>query len=410
MKTKEQLVLRELVKAYLDIAQNDEQEKKREIWRAFHGFEDGPPPIIASAAGYFIWMQEFLNTQMQCSDPVLRQHEFELRRRLFFSTVGDDSVFEPWLNVTASKKMGSEGRWGIKMEQSSDIETNARHMEFPIKTYDDVSLLKPACHEIDEDKTAEHVNKLAEAVGDIISIDVNRGPWCQNGFSADLSTDLGYLRGMENFMLDMYEHPDELHNLLAIMRDAVLAAQEKAEEAGDISLSGYHPQAPLPYTRGMEDLKPNSGPRKREDLWYNCAAQEYIMVSPQMHYEFMLKYQLPIISQYKHVHYGCCEDLTNKIDMLRKIPNLRMISVAPSCDIEKCAEQIGKDYLISWRPNPTDMVCTNWDEVRVSRIVKSAKSTFKNNRYCIHLKDNETLGGEMDRLQRWVSLVRKCLA
>ncbi|MCK4981660.1 MAG: hypothetical protein KAS17_01990 [Victivallaceae bacterium] len=410
MKTKEQLVLRELVKAYLDIAQNDEQEQKREVWRAFHGFEDGPPPIIASAAGYFIWMKEFLAPQMQCPNPILRQHESELRRRLFLSTVGDDTVLEPWLNVTASKKMGAGGRWGIKMEQSSDSETNARHMEFPIKTYADVLLMHPAVHEIDEEMTAEHASVLADAVGDIIPIDINRGPWCQNGFAADLATDLGYLRGMENFMMDMYDHPDELHNLLAIMRDAILTAQDKAEQAGDISLSGYSPQGAMPYTRGMEDLKPNSGPKKRKDLWCNCAAQEYIMVSPQMHDEFMLQYQLPIVSKYRHVHYGCCEDLTNKIDMLRKIPNLKMISVAPSADMEKCAEQIAQDYLISWRPNPADMVCTSWDKERVTRIVKSSQSTFKNNRYCIHLKDNETLGGEMDRLQRWVSLVRKCLS
>jgi len=190
------------------------------------------------------------------------------------------------------------------------------------------------------------------------------------------------------------------------MRDGILSAQKTAERNGDISLTGYSPQGGMPYTRGMEDLKPNSNPKKRKNLWCNCAAQEFIMVSPQMHDEFMLQYQLPIISKYKYVHYGCCEDLTNKIDMLRKVPNLRMNSVAPSANMEKCAEQIAEDYLISWRPNPTDMVCTDWNEQRVVNIMNKAKSTFKNNHYLIHLKDNETLGGDIDRLRRWVKLVR----
>ncbi|GAI58840.1 unnamed protein product [marine sediment metagenome] len=45
------------------------------------------------------------------------------------------------------------------------------------------------------------------------------------------------------------------------------------------------------------------------------------------------------------VAYGCCEDLTYKVDMLRQIPNLRRIAVPPFADAAKCAEQIGRDYV-----------------------------------------------------------------
>ena len=78
--------------------------------------------------------------------------------------------------------------------------------------------------------------------------------------------------------------------------------------------------------------------------------------------EFMLQYQLPIMAEYGLVAYGCCEDLTRKIDVLRQIRNLRRIAVTPVADVRRCAEQIGTDYVISWRPNPTDMVCAGWDD------------------------------------------------
>ena len=74
----------------------------------------------------------------------------------------------------------------------------------------------------------------------------------------------------------------------------------------------------------------NSGPRKRKDLWGFCAAQEFTLVSPAFHEEFLLRYQRPIYEQFGLVHYGCCENLTHKIDMLRSIKNLRSIAVSGS--------------------------------------------------------------------------------
>ncbi len=409
-RTKDIAALREVTKRYLEIANHPDEARKREIWRKYHGFEDGPVPIVASAAGYFVWMKQHLDPQLASEEPFVREHEYELRRRIFHHGIGDDSVLVPWLTVTAVQKTGGRRQWGVEIKQSSDAETNARRQEYPLKRVEDFALVRPAPHLIDEERTGERYDRLVEAVGDLMPVDLDRGPWCARGFSADLSTDLGYLRGIESFMLDMHENPGALHRLLGVMRDGVLAAQEAAEQAGDLSLAGFWPQHPMPYARDMEELRPNSGPRMRSELWYFCAAQEFIGVSPEMHDEFMLRYQLPIVSRYKRVHYGCCEDLTRKIDMLRRLPNLSIVSVTPSADVRVCAERIGSDYLISWRPNPTDMVCTSWDEDRVRTITRQAREAMKGCRYCVHLKDVETLNGDLTRQTRWVALTRRLLS
>jgi len=401
--------LREVAKQYLEIAQGPTQEAKREIWRQFHAFEDGPVPLVAPFAGYYWWVKHILDPQLVCEDPLYRGWEFELRRRIGHAALRDDTVFEPWLTVPAAKDLGGPHKWGIPIKQSSDPETNARHQEYTLTSWDLLPQVQPAPHKIDEAKTTATVAKLQDAVGDLLEIDVDRAPWCKTSFGADLSTDLGYLRGIERFMMDMYEYPAELHQLMATMRDGVLAAQDAAEAAGDISLSGYAPQHPMPYDREVEPPKPNSGPRQRSEVWYFCAAQEFIGVSPAMHEEFLLQYQLPIISRYKKVHYGCCEDLTQKIDMLRKVPNLACISVTPSADVRRCGEQIGRDYLISWRPDPARTVCFGYDEERIAKDTRAAQEAFRGGRFCVHLKDVETVEDEPARMGRWVALMRRLL-
>ena len=62
-------------------------------------------------------------------------------------------------------------------------------------------------------------------------------------------------------------------------------------------------------------------------------------MSPKFHDEFLFQYQIPIMEHFGLVHYGCCEDLTRKIDMLRQLKNLRSIAVTPAANLRKCAGQ-----------------------------------------------------------------------
>jgi hypothetical protein len=83
--------------------------------------------------------------------------------------------------------------------------------------------------------------------------------------------------------------------------------------------------------------------------------------------------------------------------------------VAPLADVHACAEQIGTDYVASWRPNPTDMVCAGWDEARIRRIVREAGNAFRGGYMHVHLKDVETVQGDPSRFPRWVRIVREAL-
>jgi len=106
------------------------------------------------------------------------------------------------------------------------------------------------------------------------------------------------------------------------------------------------------------------------------------------------------------VAYGCCEDLTRKIDMLRQIPNLRRIAVSPFANVAKCAEQIGRDYVISYRPSPADMVSYSFDAARIRTILKRDLAACRGCHVDITLKDVETVGRDPHRVKEWVQITR----
>jgi hypothetical protein len=282
----------------------------------------------------------------------------------------------------------------------------AYHNEPAIVALEDVDRLVPPQHRIDEARTRRNVERLQEAVGDILAVNVDRGPHYRM-WAGDLSTDLGHLRGIEQFMWDMMDHPEWLHRLLGFMRDGVLRTHEQAEAAGDWSLSCHQNQA-MAYAEELPDPAPNT-PAQRSQLWTFVAAQEYTLVSPPMHDEFLLRYQLPLMAPFGLAAYGCCEDLTKKIGLLRQIPNLRRIAVTPVADVARCAEQIGSDYVVSWRPNPAEVMCCGFDRDRIRQAVRRAMDACAANgcHVDITLKDVETIGGEPWRLAEWVKVVRE---
>ncbi len=401
-------VLRKLAAHYAEISALPLQEEKRKLWTDHFSLKPTRVPILATYGMWNVWCREvFGDDKMECEDSFYRNFERDLKMRIFqHEVVGDDFIQEPLITIGAAVKGGWGNLWGVEETMHrSDVDGGAASYDPPLKSWNDVSKLRMTHHEINEAATASNIEKLSEAVGGILPIDVQRTP-AHIGFMADISTSINKLRGMEQFMLDMYESPEELHRLLAFMRDGILKNNQEADDAGDFSLTSGQNQA-MCYANGLERPSPNSGARKRKDIWGFCAAQEFTLISPEFHEEFMFQYQKPIYEHFGLVHYGCCEDLGRKIGMLRKLKNLRSIAVTPVADVRLCAEQIGTDYAISWRPNPTDMVCCGYDEDRIRRIIKDGVSAFRGGSLHIHLKDVETVEGDPARLTRWVKLIRE---
>ncbi len=396
-------IIRDLAHRYVEVAAKPIQDERRDLWRRHNSLQRTRPLVYCR---WFATWNEHPWSKLVCEDAFWQGHERFLKQMLAQDETGDDYIIEPWITQRAAVKFPEGGVWGVPIQRiSSGVAGGAWKYDPPLKTLDDIERLAEPHHIIDEEATRLNVERLQDAVGDIIEVNVDRSP-AYTIWHADISTDIAYLRELGQLMLDMIDNPEWLHRLLAHMSEGILRAQDEAEVAGDWSLSAHQNQA-MPYALALDDPVANSGPVTRDKLWCFCAAQEYALVSPAMHDEFLFQYQIPILEKFGLVSYGCCEDLTRKIDMLRQLPNLRRIAITPWADVACCAEQIGEDYVMSWRPNPAQMGCAGFDEDLIRTITRDALDASRGCHVDITLKDVQTVEGDISRLRRWVEITRE---
>ncbi len=398
-------ILRDVARRYRELAAQPIMDERRDLWRRHNSLERTRPPVIVFWSGG-AWRREAPDEYCpKSTDEFCRAWEAQLLRMMFHECIGDDWIIEPWVTIGATVITPPGGSYGLPYHRTRPTEEDgACKFDPPLKELDDVKKLIRPHHEIDEAKTATSLARLQDAIGDIIDVDLDRGPFYRH-WRGCIAYDLARLRGIEQIMWDMADNPEWLHELVGFLRDSILGVQTKAEEDGDWQLANHQNQA-MAYAKELRDPRANSEPVKRKDLWYFMAAQEMALISPGMHEEFIFNYQRSIAEHFGLVAYGCCEDLTHKIDMLRKLPNLRRIAVTPVADVAKCAEQIRDDYVFSWRPNPAEMICCGYHPDLVHKIVSDAMEASKGCHVDITLKDVETFMGRPQDLHDWVKVVR----
>lgn len=402
MNPNDRIVLRDLASRYLEICRTDAQQERRALWRRHNSLGRTRPLIYVRA---FAW-PEMPESRCICEDAFLRGYEDFFRNALFWNSFQDDSIFEPWLAVEAAW-ITPEDYWGLPTHWiAGNNPRGSKRMDPPIVRPEDAERLVAPHHVIDEAETDRRKTLLEDAVGDLIEVGVCRAP-AYRAWTADISTQLAQLRGIDQLMFDMLERPEWLHGVLAFMRDGILRVHEEAERTGDWSLSAHENQA-MPYAEELAGPAPD-GSVARDQLWWFCASQETTLVGPGLFDEFMLQYQIPIIEKFGLAAYGCCEDLTLKIPLLKRIANLRRIAVSPMANVAKCVEAIGQDYVVSYRPSPSDMVGYGFDEERIRRILHRDLTLCRDSHVDITLKDVETVQNDPERVRNWVRIAREVI-
>ncbi len=399
-------IIRDLARRYAEVAADPVQDTRRALWRDHNSLVGGRPLIYARVEGSVAGSEEIPEVATpSCEDPKWHGVERWFLLWLFKASLNDDFVFEPYFPFRALHACSG---WGVETPRRFAAEgTHSFTVDHPIRELDDLNKLRTPVHRIREQETASSLAEVEDTIGDILTVDCDRAP-AYRMWSGDISTDLGYLRGVEPLMIDIVLHPEWLHRFVAFLADGVEKAQAEAEAEGDWGLSAHENQS-VPYARGLEAPRANARGVRRSQLWGYMASQEFEAASPDHFEEFLLRYQRPILAQYGLTAYGCCEDLTRKIDKLRSIGNLRRIAVSPRADLRACAEQIGTDYVISWRPNPARMIALGCDEGDMRRVLVEGLRVCRRLHVDVCLKDVTTVQNEPRRFATWVKVARQAI-
>ena len=358
-------------------------------------------------------MEEALPPQsLQCTEDWARHYEQILRAKLYsHEVIGDDTILLPRFEHRGYFATGNYGVQSVRHWGNDGQGRGSMVWEPPLKNLPgDFEKLHFRTHAFDGDKFWQEHELLKKAFHDILPV-VYSGIWFN--WTMGLTIDAVDLMGLERFLYAPYDEPENVHRLMAFLRDDCMRMLDWMEASGLIranngegivAAGGFFHTDLLPapdYAAGS--------PGRIKDLWALSESQETVGVSPEMFEEFIFPYQLPIISRFGLSCYGCCEPLDTRWHVIRKIPNLRRVSVSPWADQEKMAGYLGKNYIFSRKPNPT-LISSAWNEELIRQDLRRTLELTRGLSVEFIMKDVMTVQGEPWRYRRWCEIAREEIA
>lgn len=397
----DKMILRECAKRVAELAARPQEQQKKKLWLQHNSLDKNVRPLVLCDAENG-WYEIVPHDQLKCRGDLARIWEFRLRKEIFWGeSICDDKVIEASFEV----QYVYDENYFIKDFETTDPHDldGAYTWEPAIPDYQDLSKLQYRETKIDFKRTEELVNLVKETVGDILQIKMDGCFW----WSLGMCTDLILLRGMENMMADMYEYPDELHQVMAFLRDDNLKRLDFLEESGVLTLNNggkYVGSGGFGWTDELPAEGSDGSHVRTRDMWGFCESQETLMISPQMFAEFIYQYQLPILERFGLNCYGCCEPVDKRWDIIAQTPNLRRVSVSAWANIYDMAEKLKDQYIYSWKPRPADLAVPNIDEDSIRSYIRETVQAARGCTLEIIMKDNHTICGNPQNVVDWTRI------
>lgn len=396
--------LRALARRVAEIAAEPVQAKRRALWRRHNRLEKVRPLLLVFLEDSWL---EILPQAQACRirDPFWRHWEWHLAHLVYrHEHLPDDFVIEPDLYVLKRIRYGDMGL-AAKPIRTTGQAGGSYAWEPPLREPEDARKLHAPTIEVDEVTTGRHVAALREALGDLLAVKV-----CCKGPSSSIYDTVAWFRGIQQTMLDMYDRPEWLHDLMRFFAETNLAGAQFLEAGGHLTLNNrnhYTDSGGIGYTDELPRQPLADGKVRLGDLWIPGVAQAASEIGPDQHEEFILNYDLRLLDQAGLVAYGCCEPYTHKFDMLkRRVKRLRRVSVSPWCDVAKAAAALEDKYIFSWKPNPALLV-GRFDEARIRQAVRQTLQVARDCVLEIILKDTITVDREPQRVEAFIRIVRE---
>lgn len=431
IKENERQVIRDLAKKLADLANQPIMEERRKLWYAHNDLKTDQPVIDCSPEG--AWRHNVPADTLICEDPLLREIEWTLRARIFRAEVINDDV--PAEMRWDCRKIISDTGWSVEGQQAHNAFTNESvHVptistinpfwrpgynfdetaaEFePLISDDDMEdediasrLIAPKVI-YDEEGSKRMFDIHQELLGDILDVQ-----WTGNTYIAfSWMETYTKIRGYENALYDLYDYPEQMHKILAVLEKGYLNLYQQQLDMGLLSMNNgcqYNGTGGFGYTNDIKAPVPGEK-LTFKNLWAYAESQEFISVSPEMTKEFAIDYEKRLLEKFALSAYGCCDNLEKKVPDILNIDNIRRISVSPWADVESMRDQIGMKAIFSCKPNPS-YITGGWDEDLMRKDTMRLMQAGKGTAFEIILKDTHTIQDPQD-FRRWTDLCRECAA
>jgi len=400
---KDREIIHGLAAKVAELAALPVQEKKREMWRKLNGKNPKRPMVMIDQV---CWNEMNVNDELtlKCESDEARGYEWELKSTLYqWKHFPVDMVIDPFIRVHkavggAGFGVGTKERTAVLDPQNSVV-GHAYINQF--ETDADLEKIKMPVVTHDSAETRRRVGVARELFKGTLDV-VEQGP----GHGISVWDPITCWMSVEEVCFALVDRPDFMRAMARKMVKGYLSMLDQFEALGVLGPA----QSTVHCTGAWTDELPASGfdPKKyrTKDLWMFGLAQMFSTVSPKMFDEFEIEMCMPIFKRFGLVYYGCCDPLDGKLKEVKKIPNVRKISMSPWVDEELGASGIKGDYVYSRKPNPALLAWPRFREDAVREHLKNTVDACARHGCPLELilKDISTVNYEPQRLWRWAEI------
>lgn len=402
----EKAIIRELAKQVAELAAQPAMDEYRRLWRKLNGLSPERPMVVADQ---ICWNEMDVDGELtlRCLHPDCQAYERDLRRSVYRRRhMPDDMVIEPFVRVPKAitgVTLGMRAQVDILATDSAN-DVVSQHYENQITCMDDVSKVVMPVIGHDAAETARRMNVAHDLFDGILGVR-------EEGYNPYLSVwdPIATWMGVENAMFMMMDEPEVIHALVGRVVAAYMSMLDQMEEQGLLCC----PQPLIHCTGAFTDElpPPDYDPLKprTKDIWMFGLAQMLGACSPAMYNEFEIEPCLPLFERFGLVYYGCCDPLDGRIDFLRKVKNIRKLSVSPWANEARLAEEIGRGWVFSRKPNPALLAFDTFDEALIRDDLTRTRDLCARHGCPLELiqKDISTVRYAPQRLWAWVRIAKE---
>ncbi len=409
----ERLHLRQLARRQAEIAALPIQQVRRALWAGVNDDRAGARPPFAIESWTFD--RDFMPASLlRCTSDYGRRLENGFLRHIrHHEILGDDHVCPDTLDMgwhVWCDEYGVE----IKTEYLKDSEgiVTGYHFDCPVKDLaQGFDLIKPSRFGVDREGTQEEFAFLSETFGDILPVAIRSGTYGNN----NLTQRLMRICSQETMFLAMYDAPEQLHALLALLRDNAKRQAQWAEAEGLLELNNQNQctcGTCFNFTETFPKTRPARGQVRLIDMWTAMDSQETVGVKPKLFHEFFFPYYRELAGLYGQVYWGCCEPADPLWEgSLSKLPNLKSVSISRWAKQDFMAEVLdGRGIVFSRKPNPNLLgVDKVLNEEAWAAEIRSTLAAVKNRRVPLEfvVRDVYSMHGDLGKARRAVEIAQR---
>jgi hypothetical protein len=397
-------ILRDLAFRVADIADQPVMQERRERWKRHNRLQPERPLILIFPEGS--WGELPPPSVLRCEGQEARHVEWQLRSWIYYHDhFQDDTVIE---KIWPVHKTIRETGWGLETRRkASDAQQGAFGFDPVIESAADLKKIRFPEITWDEADTRARLERMQDVFGDIMDVQLKGVAHV----SFHLMLQFTGWRGLDRAMMDMVDEPGLIHEAMALLEEGHRGRIRQFQDLNLLSLNNdgtYQSTGGNGYTEELpaEDFDPEH--IRPCDLCASAEAQELAVVSPDMHREFAMDYEMRLLEPFGLTGYGCCEDLSRKLHHVKEIPHIRRISISPFADVALAAEQLRDGYILSWKPKPQHLVGTFDEDLVRTYLTRGLEQALAHDCVLeIILKDTHTCEHHPERFDAWSRIARE---